>query len=69
MAKNTNFGTNEEKKFLNNMGNQAPENIHSPGRRILLWNYIANSNKRARWGDIDKHEVLEYANRLYINLG
>ena len=66
--KNTEFDTAEEKKFLNNLGTHAPDNVTSPGRKVLLWNYIASSSKRVNWGSIDKKIALEHANNLYSNL-
>jgi hypothetical protein len=65
--KNTTFDTAEEKKFLNGLGTYAPENLTSPGRKILLWNYITSSIKRTNWGSIDKKIALEHANNLYSN--
>jgi hypothetical protein len=67
-ARNTEFDTAEEKKFLNGLGTHAPDNVTSPGRKVLLWNYIASSGKRYDWGAIDKKIAVEHANNLYSNL-
>ena len=66
--KNTEFGLSEEKKFLNGLGTHAPDNVTSPGRKVLLWNYIISSSKRVNWGNIDKNKAIEHANNLYSNL-
>ena len=68
IPKNTEFDTAEEKKFLNLLGTYAPDNVTSPGRKILLWNYIITAGKRVNWGSIDKNKALEHANHLYSNL-
>jgi hypothetical protein len=62
------FDTAEETKFLNLLGTHAPDNVTSPGRKVLLWNYIITAGKRSDWGSIDKNKALEHANHLYSNL-
>ena len=66
--KDTDFGTEQEKQFLNGLGMHAPDNVTSPGRKVLLWNYIITSGNRTEWGSIDKNKALEHANNLYSNL-
>jgi hypothetical protein len=66
--KNTEFDTAEEKKYLNGLGTHAPGNVTSPGRKILLWNYIITSGNRTNWGSIDKNKAIEHAQHLYSNL-
>ena len=66
--KNTEFGTEEEKKYLDKLGTHAPDNVTSPGRRVLLWNYIVANGNRTNWGSIDKAEAISHANKLYSQL-
>jgi len=66
--KNTEFGTEEEKKFLDKLGTHSPENPTPLSRAVLLWNYISASGKRKNWGNIDKREVISHANKLYTAL-
>ena len=60
-------GTADEKTFLNGIGTYGM-NIYFSRRRYIE-EYVKAVPLRVKWGNIDKHEILEYCEKLLSKLG
>lgn len=62
----SNHSTADEISFIKNLGKHTLLNENYQGRRDkqeLLTGYLDGCEKRERWGDIDKDEVMKFALR------
>lgn len=63
MIKRRSHTTTDERQFLDEIGTYSEESsfAKSLGKIKILENYIVAMDKRNKWGDIDRDEVLTHA--------
>lgn len=63
MDRETSHSTENEIKFINNLGTYRPKEKRRETREELLDRYLSSCSKRVNWGNIDKSECIKFAKR------
>lgn len=63
MDRETSHSTENEIKFINNLGTYRPKEKRRESREELLDRYLASCAKRVNWGNIDKAECIRFAKK------
>jgi len=63
MARETSHSTENEIKFINNLGTYRPKDQRKESREELLERYLSSCAKRVNWGYIDKSECIRFAKK------
>ena len=63
MDRKTSHSTENEIKFINNLGTYRPKEKRRETREELLDRYLSSCSKRVNWGNIHKSECIKFAKR------
>lgn len=65
MGREEAYTFSHEKEFIDGIGEHSVSNVlNTLSKSQLLAKYIAACRKRVNWGNLDKFEVIEYAQKV-----